>query len=127
MEKSEANKEYPEACYKQYKNRENRFVMSVTGMNENSKTASKRGKYELELHRGKLATLDGKPIGESDVLILLSELANYNNDEDLRMVMDYWIMLKECGHNGVHLKQKHQDTQNIDECCNGCADKRVKN
>ena len=56
--------------------------------------------------------LDGKPLTPNDVLFLLSFLAGRTGDKDLEKIADYWVMLKESGHNGFYLKQYHKDTTN---------------
>ena len=59
--------------------------------------------------------LNNKPIGHNDVLLLLAHISDRDNDKDLELVIDYWIMLKESGHNGFYLKDYHKVTQNKDE------------
>ena len=69
---------------------------------------------KIELDTKKL-TLNGKTLTDTDCLMLLTKLQIRDNDEDLERVIDYWIMLKESGHNGFYLKDYHKVTQNADE------------
>ena len=55
--------------------------------------------------------LNGKSIEENDIIVLLSDFANRKKDFDLKLVLDYWVMLKESGHNGFYLKDFHQVTK----------------
>lgn len=59
--------------------------------------------------------LDGKPMGSADLIMLLTNYASLHNDNDLELVLDYWVMLKESGHNGFYLKELHKVTQNKSE------------
>ena len=71
---------------------------------------------ELKLDKEKGWLLNGNPISAIDVLMLTTHVAGRDKDKDLESVLDYWVMLKECGHNGFHLKSGHQVTTNIHEC-----------
>ena len=70
---------------------------------------------ELNLDKKKGWLLDDKPITSEDVMALLSHIAGRDKDKELELVADYWVMLKEPGHNGFWLKQYHKDTQNENE------------
>lgn len=70
---------------------------------------------ELKLDAVKGWLLNGKPISETDVLMLTTHVAGKNNDKDLELVLDYWVMLKESGHNGFYLKDYHKTTSNKNE------------
>lgn len=71
--------------------------------------------------------IDGKPITEQDILYLLSRFTGQTHDKDLEKVLDYWIMLKESGHNGFYLRAYHQDTTNKNEAIRiGSRHKRQK-
>jgi len=71
-------------------------------------------KYILEMNDNEI-TLNNKPIAENDVLVLLTHIALKNKDTDLKRVIDYWIMLKESGHNGFYLKNYHETTHDKNE------------
>lgn len=66
----------------------------------------------LTKSREKGYLLDGKPITENDILALLTSYALKHNDKDLELVTDYWVMLKESGHNGFYLADFHKVTRN---------------
>ena len=70
--------------------------------------------YVLKIDKSNVS-LNDKPIGETDILLLLSKFSDLHEDKDLRLVLDYWLMLKESGHNGFYLKSYHETTQNKSE------------
>lgn len=81
---------------------------------------------ELKLDIVKGWLIAGKPITENDIILLLSHYTAKNKDKDLELVLDYWIMLKEPGHNGFWLKQYHADTQDKSKACRTEGDKGIE-
>lgn len=72
-------------------------------------------KLTLELKKGEGWFLEGKPVTSLDAIVLVSSIAARDKDEDLHKVLDYWVMLKESGHNGFYLKDYHKVTRNKEE------------
>lgn len=65
----------------------------------------------------KKMTLDLKPITISDLMLLLAKYGIKENDKKIDLLLDYFTMLYECGHNGFHLLSDYKVTTKKEECC----------
>lgn len=61
-----------------------------------------------------------KELDPLDAIVIITDLKNRKSTskkdkEKYELLLDYWVMLFESGHNGFYLKAYHKDTQNKKE------------